>query len=244
MDGERVYLYFAPHQDDELSNLGADLCRCAADGRRPAVVLCTDGSASGARRLLSNGGGCAWHNGKHPTEMDKKTFIKARDDEFYESCAAMGVAPADIRIPENRAADGSLTVSHAKRLILEAAAAYPGKRVAAKTFLPVSFTDQNPDHFALGCAAITLLAEGRIDRLELFLERIHLDCPGFPHAFAKRIEPRTAEEKERLLKAAAAYRKWAPEAGRFAVGYHSVYDELSDFAAEPYALALKGPSAR
>ena len=58
----KYVLYFSPHQDDELLNLGAAMCKDINAGYEVFCVLCTDGGASGARRRpddKSTGKSCA-----------------------------------------------------------------------------------------------------------------------------------------------------------------------------------------
>ena len=239
MTDKTVTLYFAPHQDDELSNFGADICRTVSDGGRAVVYLCTNGAASGAKRLLRDGGKCVWHEGRHPARMDRETFIAARDAEFTESCLTLGVKPEDVRISDVRSEDGALTAEQARLIMLRALAEFPGERVSVKTFAPVSFTRQNPDHTAAGSAALALYRAGAFSHPALFLERIHMNEPGFPADRCVRIAPRNEAETQRLRNAALAYRRYEPARGRYAVGYHSVYDELADFYNAPYALLLK-----
>lgn len=230
--------YFAPHQDDELLNTGAAICRDLDAGIRVHCVLCTDGSASGARKLIGNGGGCHLHQGTHPPEMNVSDFIAARDREFRASCAAMGLQPEDVRIPENRVKDGALTVPAAKTLILEAIAGTDPKLVTVNVLLPVTAFRQNPDHNALGEAAAALFREGRISSLRLFYETLHLLNGYLNRETLSFLRPQTEAQKKRLLEAAACYNRWDPDSGFFAVGYHSVFDEFAAFTADPFSLPV------
>ena len=62
---KKVFVYLAPHQDDELTNLGVDICRDAAEGAEVWCLLFTDGSSSFVREFLGNGQECSLHPGKH-----------------------------------------------------------------------------------------------------------------------------------------------------------------------------------
>ena len=222
--------YFAPHQDDELTNLGPAVCRDLTLGHGVHVVLCTDGAASGVKRMLADGGGCAWHTGAHRYALSAEAFTAARDREFLESCACLGVAAENARISPLRGPDGGLTRAQAERIILEALSGFPPAECAVKTLAPLPGVGQNPDHTALGLAAQALFRAGAFASLTLTHEFIHL--PPVPSLAGNVIRP-APQELERIKKAAAAYSLWAPAAGRYAVGFHSVADEFRAFLADP-----------
>lgn len=228
---EHVF-YLAPHQDDELTNFGAAICADLSAGREVFCVLCTDGGASGARGLIGDGGSCAWHDGAHLNELSREEFSKARDREFIASCRALGVRDENILIPARRAADGSGDKETARAIILETLVSHPADRLGVKALMPLSGGRQNRDHTATGLAAEELFAEGRFDELTLFWEMILLPAPG--DVRLTKITP-APDERERLLKAAEEYSLWDPDAGRYAVGLHSVYDEIKDFEKDPCA---------
>ena len=236
MANKRYCFYFAPHQDDELTNLGVPICRDLEAGKTVFCVLCTDGSASGARNLIGNGEHCHLHKGRHPAGFSLPDFVAARDREFRASCLAMGIPAQNIEIPADRAADGALSQAHAKALILAAVDGLPPEAVTVKTLAPAENCRQNPDHENLGKAALALFREGRFGALRLFYEPIHFAdglLQGLP---TETLRPGSAAQKKRLLEAAACYNRWEPDSGWFAVGYHSVCDEFAAFTADPFAL--------
>ena len=227
---ERRHIYcFAPHQDDELTNLGPEICRALSRGHPVHVILCTDGGASSVRRMLCRGDGCRWHEGQHVYNLSAAQFVAARDREFTESCLALGVPAENILISPLRGADGSLSCSQAAEIMLQAMEGYAPARCGVRTIAPMAGSRQNPDHTAVGSAAKDLFREGAFAELRLMEEFIYLprDLSGFSV-----IEP-TPGEAEKLKKAAACYRRWAPSQGRYAVGYHSVADEFDAFLKRP-----------
>ena len=221
--------YFPPHQDDELTNLGPDLVRAVSSGANVHVILCTDGGASGVKKMLCRGDGCRWHEGAHHYTLSAAQFVSARDTEFTESCLALGVPPQNIRISPLRAPDSALTVQRATQIMREALAGYDPAQCSVRTIAPAPEMGQNPDHTAVGLAAKQLFAEGVCHDLRLFHEFILL--PPSRAGFSV-IEP-DAAETEKIKKAAACYRCWAPGRGRYAVGYHSVADEFDAFLQRP-----------
>ena len=234
-----VRFYFVPHQDDELTNLGADLCRTLSSGGEVRVVLCTDGSASSVKRMLCNGGGCAWHPGEHCFALDEASFVAARDREFFASCRAMGVPEGHAAVSPLRGHDGSLTVEQAKRIILDALAGFDAQACEAVAIAPTPGVVQNNDHASLGRAAAELFAEGAFGGLRLMYEFIFLPETGLPEN-ADVITP-TPGELQKLKNAAACYRRWAPAQGRYAVGYHSVADEFDAFLRSPVCVVTPFP---
>ena len=240
-----ILVYLAPHQDDELTNLGVDLLRETAAGKEVWCLLCTDGSSSAVRKDLENGKECLLHPGRHVFSMDRAAFSRARDREWRESLLALGLSSERAVIAPERAVDGELTREKAKEIVLDFLTSHPAVSVTLKTILPVKDRPQHPDHANLGLAAEDLFREGKADALELFYEPIL--CmerrPGEEGLI--RIEPGNGEERSRILKAAAAYAKWDPEEGFFAIGYHSVKNEFDAFTADPHCLKKRmGRDAR
>ena len=222
--------YFSPHQDDEVTNLGAAICADLEQGHEVFCVLCTDGGASCARELLADGNLCAWHRGCHDVKLTRETFSAARDREFRASCLALGLKPENIMISPCRALDSGCSVTAAKRIILEATAGCNPKQTVIKTLFPVTWQHQNHDHAAIAQAACEVFTERSFAALQLYYEMILLPAP---HGVTlQRISP-SSEGKKRLLSAAAEYGRWEPENGRYAVGYHSVYDEFQAFNRAP-----------
>ena len=228
-----VVFYFSPHQDDELLNLGTAMCKDIDAGREVFCVLCTDGGASGARRLIDNGGACRWHEGAHDHPLTVAEFSAARDREFTASCLAMGLSPAHIIIPADRAPDGQLTAERAADIMRSAIKDFPAEQVTLKTLAEVTWQRQNPDHTAVARAALRLREENVCAAAEEYLETILFPAPegnGIPETLTP-----DAAQRERLLAAAANYCRWEPENGFYAVGCHSVWDEFDEFRREQFS---------
>ncbi len=230
MSETKYVFFFSPHQDDELLNLGAAMCQDIDAGREVFCVLCTDGGASGARRLIGDGETCEWHGDRHDYPMDRAAFSAARDGEFTASCLAMGLQPDHILIPADRAPDGQLTAEHAEKLMRDAIKGFPAEQVTLKTLAEVKWQQQNPDHTAVARAALQLRAENACAAVEEYLETILFPAPE-DAAILETVTPNEAQRK-RLLAAAESYCRWQPEEGRFAVGFHSVADEFIQFREE------------
>lgn len=99
---------------------------------------------------------------------------------------------------------------------------------------PFVGSSQHADHTVLGKAAVKLYRKRRIKRLLLFVEPYCITDFYDTNPQVQLVETRPNEdERARLSLAAAAYRLWDPEQGRFAVGYHSVGRQFDDFMRLP-----------
>lgn len=238
-------LYFAPHQDDELIVLGVDLCRNAREQADSIhVYLCTDGSASCVRGSLCNGAfDCTLHEEPHCYNLTVDEFIAARDREYRLSCAAMGVPEENIHISPLRKPDQHLSLNDAEQIILDALSQVPaGETVSVRTLSPCyPHRKQQDDHKNLGLAASKLFREGKFQELVLILEYEAMeDCfQRFPETNFAEIRA-DDDDFKKLTAAAAAYRRWDPENGFFAVGYHSVQGEFVTLLGDPRTI-IHGP---
>lgn len=227
----KAILYFAPHQDDELLSMGVNISTSVLSGHDVHVILCTDGSKSNSRLWLNNGETCPHHGGAHIYELSIAEFIQARDREFTDSCRALGVKPANIHIPENRGVDGSLSAEHAEKIIRHYLSVY-GADAMVCTISPNNGPSQHRDHKALGKAAENLVNKGVINGVRFFVEPYHFAqiCEN-PRLIPVEptIQKASPQVKEKIKKAIAAYSYWNPAELRYAVGYHSVTTEFSDF---------------
>lgn len=225
-------IVFAPHQDDEVLSMGAFIRQSVDNGCRVHVVLCTDGSRSWVRTELANGLTCSFHEGSHVYSLSEGQFVSSRDDEFFESCQALGVSPLDVLIDDGRSVDGLLDVDAAKAIISKYLAQYPNAVVC--TTSPVVGLSQHSDHRALGNAALELYREGAITDLRLFVEPYNLTdfqrCnPGLGLE-----ETASSGDASALLAACDAYSMWNPPANRYAIGYHSVGGDFDAFSGSGY----------
>lgn len=220
-------LFFTPHQDDEILSMGSAIIE-HVEKSDTHVILCTDGSKSIIRRVLDDGGSCSYHiKDVHKYSLSESEFSKDRDEEFKDSCEAMGVEESNIHIEDNRAHDGELNKEKARKIILKYLKEYPDAKV--KTVTPFKASGIHEDHRALGEAALELYKEGKIKDLRFYVE-------PYDYNDFKKVNPNVEvwevlpSQEEKLLSAMNAYKKWNPESGHYAIGYHSVkshFDELS-----------------
>ena len=228
---KKTFLFFAPHQDDELLTMGIAIASAVARRHNVHVILCTDGSKSGVRNTLCNGKGCPKHEGIHSYTLSIPEFVAARDREFVESCRALGVEESHIHIPENREKDGFLSPEAAEDLILSYRSLY-GNDATICTTSPTNGPAQHRDHKALGKAARQLLERGVLKEVWFFIEpyqypQMQANPGDIPADLS--IQKASPREAEALKKAIAAYSYWNPAEGRYGIGSHSVSNEFQDF---------------
>lgn len=227
----KTLLYFCPHQDDELLTMGIDICASVLKKYDVHVILCSDGSRSNMRKVLNNGKTCSKHEGTHCYDLSIEEFVQARDREFLGSCAALGVKPGNVHIPEDRAIDGSLSVEQAEKRIRQYLSLY-GEDALVCTISPNNGPAQHRDHKALGKAAENLVNRGVLKEVRFFIEPYHFPqiaenprlIPVDP--FVRKASPRM---QKAIRQAIHSYSYWNPTEQRYAVGYHSVHTEFDDF---------------
>ncbi|EGT5080366.1 TPA: PIG-L family deacetylase [Clostridioides difficile] len=218
-------LFFTPHQDDETLSMGSAIIE-HVEKSDTHVILCTDGSKSIVRKVLDDGGSCSYHiKDVHKYSLSENELSKDRDEEFKNSCEAMGVKESNIHIEDNRAHDGELSKEKAKEIILKYLEEYPEAKV--KTVTPFKASGIHEDHRALGEAALELYREGKIKDLRFYVE-------PYDYKDFKKVNPNVEvwkvlpSQEEKLLSAMNAYKKWNPESGHYAIGYHSVKSHFDD----------------
>lgn len=214
-------LYFVPHQDDELLTMGIDICDSLLHKKDVHVILCTDGSKSGIIKQLNDQQDCPNHAGNHIYDLSESEFSAARDEEFKESCLALGVAEDNIHILPQRAVDGSLTADFAESVICRFLELY-GKQSVVCTIYHDNDEMQHHDHKALGFAAANLFEAGKIRKVRFFCEPYHLKEND--NRFTKKRASKDVYSK--IEGALNSYAYWNPPQKRYAIGYHSVTKEM------------------
>lgn len=227
----KTVLYFVPHQDDELLTFGIDIANSVKAGCDVHIILCTDGASSNVRLRLGNREFCTQCNEQHVFDLTREDFIATRDCEFNGSCDALGVKKENRHTEDVRVIDGQLTVEEAKRII-EKYVKLLGGDCTVCTMYPNPPEIQHLDHRRLGLAAKELKDEGIIKNLVLMEEPYVAviakhepdDEPTLIYAddgVAKQIE-----------EAVASYFLWKPQEKRYAVGFHSVPNEMNQLITE------------
>ncbi len=224
-------LYFAPHQDDELLTMGIDIAASVKNGYDVHVIMCTDGSSSNVRLRLGNREFCEQCHEQHVFDLTKEDFTATRDQELFGSCDALGVKRENVHFPDERIVDGNVTLERAKEIIKDFVEKIDPDCTVC-TIYPNAPEAHHKDHRTLGLAAVELYNEGVIKHLVTMEE---------PYV-AVEVEHKKGEEPEifyapddiakQIEKAVASYFLWDPKNKRYAVGFHSVPNEMNQLITE------------
>lgn len=235
----RPIIFFTPHQDDETLFMGTVIAHHALVGREVHIVSATDGSTSTIRNTLNGQESSGyWPAGQHYPEredipyLDPAAFAAARDEELIDACGELGVADANLHLDWSvPLGDGTtltrganISVPQAEELILHFKGLYP---TAGHYTMWWGDTDQN--HKNLGQALRNLALT--TDPARLITDRKWLVRSGQTPAGSRLYTLPTdkADTINGMVRSACMpYSAWAPRAGRYAIGYHSVTPFFTD----------------
>ncbi len=227
----KTFIYFAPHQDDELLTYGIDIAMAVKNGYDVHIVLCTDGASSNVRLRLGNREFCTQCGEQHVFDLTREDFTATRDQEFFGSTDALGVKRENLHLAEKRIVDGQITLENAKALMREYIDRY-GEDCTVGTMYPNPPEIQHKDHRTLGLAAQELKEEGVIKHLRLMEEPyVAIIAEHSPDDEPIRIVA-TDDITEQIAKAVESYFLWDPKNKRYAVGFHSVPREMEQLKTE------------
>lgn len=195
-------VFFLPHQDDELFMAGA--IRRAVNNAQPmAVIMVTDGGASAVRRSLG---------------LSRQAFSVARNREFFHSMRALGVPTSSIYFANPGGIEGSanpvykddqLTIAQAAEVI----EVYYRQFGAGRYYtLAGALGRLNADHGDHRVLRRALQQFQPLKEKYFFSENTNFG----------RLQLLTTDEKTAKQAALREYFVWAPRAGRYAIGEHSV----------------------
>jgi LmbE family N-acetylglucosaminyl deacetylase len=242
-------VFYSPHQDDETLFMGQIIAHCVLAGREVHVVLCSNGNTSEARQeingeLLDTGWWKAWHyparEGYEP--LSAAEFGLARTREFRNALAQLGVRPENIHLgradypqPTSETLPDSIPPSWATALLQTWADHFVALGYPAVGHYTMYWGDPQADHAAMGTALVNLKTE----QPALFTDCRWLVKPeqAVAAGAAAYVVPVgfAAQAKSMSRLAGKAYAAWAPEAGAYAAGYHSVgtvyFDDVEALAA-------------
>lgn len=224
-------LYFPPHQDDELLTYGIDIAASVKNGYDVHIIMCTDGAGSNVRLRLGNREYCEQCHDTHVFDLTKEDFTATRDQEFFGSCDALGVKRENIHFEDERIPDGSVTVEAAKALIKKYVERF-GEDCTVCTMYPNPPEIQHMDHRNLGLAAKELYDEGSIKHLVLLEEPYVAVIADHAPGEEPKIFYAPEDIAKQLEEAVSSYFLWDPSNKRYAVGFHSVPDEMEQLKTE------------
>lgn len=220
----RPIVFYAPHPDDEVLFAGHIIAHHALVGREVHVVAVCDGGGSSALAHLNGTGVNAWWGRQHQPDVEgyepllREDMVAARRREFVSSCGALGVRPENVHL--EGIPDGGTTLGNTGEIFQKYRGLFPTAGHYTTSWLDVA------EHRTLGLE-LRYLAEGSPGDwpdVRWFLKReLAASAPSnlglgryvVPSAYAK-------DTLQMTRNATNAYRSWAPSAGMFAFGYHSV----------------------
>lgn len=218
----RTAVFFSPHPDDEVLSMGCGILKDLRDGNDVYVVIMTHGEASGAIYVINGTGSngqrqfCQWHQKYHDPRaegyavLSKTAFGESRLREMAECLEKLGVNKRHFII--YNFFDGNLVKDSVKAIMLNFESAHP-----KSLFRTTSFFDNHPDHSACGRALKELGDSGKISNSEFFISPAQWDQSIIPAEYE-----RNPAFDSIIRSALAAYTKWEPAKGFFAIGHHSV----------------------
>jgi LmbE family N-acetylglucosaminyl deacetylase len=216
----RPAVFFAPHPDDETIGMAGSIRHHIEVGRDVFVELMTHGESSGVRSTLDDQGTCDWHSGSHSYYLTSEQFGDARLREFLDALAQLGVRGVFV----SDFGDGDVTVPEVSTRIqfwlMNGGTGLSLKGTAGPQDPTAPGGGPQPDHAAVWSA---LIGSGFSD-VRGYLVYHYRTGAGSPTS-TEDISAFCDAKRSAL----SAYQVWAPEAGYYAIGRHSV-SELFDAA--------------
>lgn len=220
---ERPAVFFSPHPDDESIGMAGAIVNHIEAGRTVFIELMTHGDASGVRTRLADTNTDAWHAGAHNYTLTATEFGNARVREFLEAAEKLGVDGVFV----SDFGDGNLTTTEVAGRI-----SFWTTRNDMGLSLKGTVGSQDPrseggaahaDHQAVWDA---LNASGHSDVRGYLVYHHGVGAGTFSSSVML-----SANQCGKKQNAIASYKVWSPNAGRYAIGYHSTPD-LFDNAGE------------
>lgn len=223
-------LFVAAHPDDETLSMGVAIAEHVAAGQDVHVLWLTSGTASGVINQLNGTSVGSWwglpHDpaaeGYQPLTPLSLGLARIAEATAAVRCLATGL-PGTLTTHEAGLPDGAVTEADAAAAILSVADAIaPNDPVRIKTHSHL--VDNHPDHLAIGAAAKQL----KVDDPDRFGDLRHYVLPPYwTDARLSQVSeawdhPTDAGITRRVRNGIRAYGAWQPEAGAYAIGWHSV----------------------
>lgn len=236
-------LFVAAHPDDETLAMGVAIAEHVAAGQDVHVLLMTDGDGSDVIDILNGGATSGWWGLTHSpaaegyAPLTPATIAAARVEEAQTAlrCLSAGL-PGTLTLHRAQMPDGyagttaaSLAAAvPAARAAIEAVCDViaPGGAVRLKGHSPI--VDNHRDHLAVGQALTSMRSA---DPARYGDQRYYVEPPYWSDTRLSQVTeswdtPTNADIRARAVNACRAYGAWAPGAGRYAIGWHSVYSSF------------------
>lgn len=230
----RPAIFYAPHPDDEAIAMAGAIRRHKEEGRPVYLVLLTNGINRSLLNILNGSLECAWHRTHHNFQLTMEQMCWARRIEFVASARRLDVDAVFI-INDGRGLDPAMCYNDLVSCVKRTIARFGRKFPRASHHLVSGKLDllqrdggmgTNSSHQACWDAAMKL-GRGISD---FYFYRVYVygkDRGVRESQYQQDLKPEWQASKRAALD---EYKLFCPEAGRFAVGYHSV-PQLFDAAA-------------
>lgn len=212
---KQIICWVAPHPDDEVLTMGADVLKHVRTGNYVHhVLLATLGIGSGAQAL---------------TPLSRPQFALARLDEARRACAQLGIAPDNVMVSPLSVPDGALTVQAGEDVLAEYLERYPTAWIKTLSNRPAP--GRHEDHVNLGQAAVNVAP---LD-LRLYVEPYTLSAfkTANPTVVVTAAQRPATNDVQYALRAAAEYTDVDHERNRYGIGGLSVKSFFQQFVADP-----------
>lgn len=239
-------LFVGAHPDDETIGMGVSLAEHVAAGLDVHLLLLSDGEGSTVLDGLNGVTVNSWWGVRHDPAaegylpLSGDDLAAARVREAANAVRALSLSLGTVTIHRAHLPDGHITAEAAQAAILAVADEIsPDGPVRLKGHTYVSALDTHPDHIAAGTALHNLKAA---DPFRFGDVRYYV-LPGYwglttALATVTRFwdTPTDVGIAARARNATRCYGAWVPDAGAYAVGYHSKSDWLDVIAGTPKCL--------
>ncbi len=234
---ENPMVFIAPHPDDETIGMAGAIREGLGQGRAVFIELMTHGEMSKVHEKLNDGGKDSWHTGTHHYKLTTQEFGDARVREFFEAAVRLGVTGVHVHgfkngglTPDDVASTIQYWVKRSTNLDGVTALSLRGTAGAQdpqdQKGLP------HPDHKAVWDA----LAASELPDVQGYCIYNYTQNKSTPDQTYD-ISPWCADKRAAL----ESYKVWNPDAGRFAVGEHSVHDLLAKAGSECHEFIVYPP---
>jgi len=226
-------IFYAPHQDDEAIGMAGAVQEQKEAGRAVYLVLLTDGVSEDWLKILDGRTFCRWHHTYHDLPLTMEQMIWARKVEFVASAARLGADKIFI-LDDAQGLDDTEPYIDYRRFVPRVAdaikrfeAKFPGAshRLVSGSLDLLPDGTTNPTHRACWDAAASLrsqISDFKFYRVYTYFQPVAARTAQFQ----LNLKPAWRVAKQAALN---EYKLFKPEAGRFAIGYHSA-PELIDAA--------------